>query len=183
MKKSLCIVLAMLVVAPLFAFSETEKPERKNVVKINTLTLVLGMGSVYYERKINDVMSGQLGATYVNYKFGDNTKFSGLSVSPEVRFYFQNDAVDGVYAAPYARYQNFGLDNTETNDNASYSNVGGGLALGRQWITKSGFTMDLFFGGHYSSGKIEGASGDESFSTDLFEGFGIRAGFLLGFAF
>ncbi|MEY1638729.1 hypothetical protein [Tenuifilum osseticum] len=45
--------------------------------------------------------------------------------------------------------------------------------------------MDLFFGGHYSKGSIEteeGATG-ENFDVEKFEGFRIRIGFSIGFAF
>jgi hypothetical protein len=43
--------------------------------------------------------------------------------------------------------------------------------------------MDLFFGGHYSSAKVNVDSGTDSFDKDLFSGFSVRAGFALGFAF
>ncbi len=59
------------------------------------------------------------------------------------------------------------------------------LAIGRQWVTNSGFTMDLFIGGLYSKGGIEteeGATG-ENFDVAKFEGFRIRTEFSIGFAF
>jgi hypothetical protein len=59
----------------------------------------------------------------------------------------------------------------------------GGLLFGRQWITNSGFTMDLFFGGHYGSSSIKVDSGTDNFNTNLISGFGMRIGFALGFAF
>jgi len=62
--------------------------------------------------------------------------------------------------------------------------MGGGLIFGRQWITDSGFTMDLFFGGHYGKADVTVDSGPDSFDkTGLFEGFRMRMGFAIGFAF
>jgi hypothetical protein len=180
MKKLITLVLVVLFAIPTFA-QESKVSEDKNVLKINTLSLIVGTGSIFYERKFTDNVSGQLGVAYLNYGVED-TKFTGLILTPEARFYPKKDAIDGFYLAPYARYQNFSL--TGGDDKATYTNIGGGLALGRQWITKSGFTMDLFFGGHYGSGEIDVNSGDEeSFTTGLFEGFRTRMGFALGFAF
>jgi hypothetical protein len=87
-----------------------------------------------------------------------------------------------MYLAPYLRYQSLGVK--VDPDKATLTNFGGGLAFGRQWVTDSGFTMDLFFGGHYTSAKLKVNSGDVSvFNIGAFDGFGVRIGFALGFAF
>jgi hypothetical protein len=88
-----------------------------------------------------------------------------------------------MYIAPYLRYQKFTLSNTETNDEGSLTSMGGGLVFGRQWITNSGFTMDLFFGGHYGDASVKADVGEESFDVNFFKGFKPRFGFALGFAF
>lgn len=176
------IVLALvgLFTIPSFA-QESNVSEEKNVVKINTLSLIVGTGSIFYERKFEDNLSGQLGVGYLNFG-NDDTRFSGLIVTPEARFYPKKDAIDGLYLAPYGRYQNYSLKSGD--DKATYFNIGGGIVIGRQWIKESGFTMDLFFGGHYGSGKIDVESGtEESFSTGIFDGFSTRMGFSIGFAF
>jgi hypothetical protein len=182
MKKLFTLVLAIIIAAPLFANGAPEVSEEKNVLKVNTLSLIFGTGSIFYERKINDFTSGQLGVAYLNYKFGD-AKFSGLILTPEARFYVKKNAIDGFYVGPYLRYQNFKLEDTETQEEASYNNFGGGFVFGRQWITDSGFTMDLFFGGHYGSGKLSADNQTESWESPPFEGFRTRIGFALGFAF
>lgn len=144
--------------------------------------MLIGTGSVFYEREFSDNLSGQMGVAYLSYKF-DNTKFSGFILTPEMRFYPKMNAIDGFYLAPYVRYQKFNLSMQDGTSEADYSNIGGGLTFGRQWITKSGFVMDLFFGGHYGSGKISGNSGGSDFNTSSFEGFRLRVGFAIGFAF
>jgi hypothetical protein len=177
MKKLLLIILAAMLVAPSFS---QEVSTEKNVIKVNTLSLFLGTGSLFYERGLTDMISGQLGVGYLHYG-ASGTSFGGLFLTPEVRFYLKKNAIDGFYLGPYLRYQNLSLKNDL--DKGTLSSMGGGLAIGRQWITKSGFTMDLFFGGHYGSTKVKAdAGGEEVFNVNAFKGFKPRIGFALGFA-
>lgn len=176
-------MLLAIMVMPMFAQEKTSNVSaEKNVLKINTLSLILGTGSIFYERKISDMTSAQMGVAYLGYKFSD-TKFQGLILTPELRIYPRKNAIDGVYIAPYLRYQNYSVSNIDDGSKGSLSVIGGGLLFGRQWITNSGFTMDLFFGGHYGSANVKVDSGSDSFDKGLFSGFGMRAGFALGFAF
>ncbi len=173
--------MTLIISIPLFA-EKPEPSEEKNVLKVNTLSLIVGTGSIFYERKISDLASAQLGLAYLNYKFSE-TRFSGLILTPEIRIYAKQDAIDGFYIGPYLRYQNFNVKLNESNDNVGYTNYGGEVSLGRQWITKSGFTMDIFFGGHYALGKASAEVEGDSFNSEIFEGFRTRFGFALGFAF
>lgn len=179
MKKLLLVIVAIALLMPVRA---QETSSEKNVLKVNTLSLFLGTGSIFYEHGFSDKISGQLGVGYLGYKAG-GTKFSGLFLTPEVRLYPKSNAIDGFYIAPYVRYQNLSL--SITDGKGTMSSIGGGLAFGRQWITNSGFTMDLFFGGHYSSTSFKAESGatEESFNLKAFKGFKPRIGFALGFAF
>ena len=180
MKKVIILFLAILFVIPSFSQEKPLVAPEKNVLKINSLSLFLGTGSVFYERKLSDQTSGQLGLAYVGLKFQD-TKFTGILLTPEFRIYPKKNAIDGFYVAPYLRYQNYTLQSGVNK--GSLSSIGGGVLLGRVWITKSGFTMDLFFGGHYGTSNIKVDSGTDSFKTDFITGFGIRVGFAVGFAF
>jgi hypothetical protein len=184
MKKFIAIALIGMLALPIFAQNKPERSEEKNVIKLNTLSLIIGTGSVFYERHLTDNISGQLGVGYLNYSIGDGddkAKFTGLFLTPEVRIYPFGNAIDGMYIGPYFRYFNLSL--SDDIDKASYTNLGGGATLGRQWIFNSGFTIDLFVGGHYGKGSLKLESGTETFDTDLFEGFRTRFGFALGFAF
>lgn len=181
MKKVCTLVLLFFFALPIFAQDVEDASDSKNVIKANTLSLIFGVGSIFYERELSDNLSGQLGAAYLSYKF-DETKFSGFILTPEVRFYIKKNAIDGFYIAPYGRFQNFKLESGA--DDATYTNIGGGLLFGRQWIFKKGFVIDFFFGGHYGSGNLKVDSGTEdSFSTSTFEGIRPRLGLALGFAF
>jgi len=183
MKKLFSILLVVCFALPSFAQDKPDVSTEKSVLKVNTISLLLGTGSIFYERKISDLTSAQMGVGYMNFKLGD-TKFTGLILTPELRIYAKKNAIDGFYLSPYFRYQKFTVENNEIEDSkGTLTSMGGGLVFGRQWITNSGFTMDLFFGGHYGSADLTVDSGTDSFDTDFFDGFKMRMGFAIGFAF
>jgi Protein of unknown function (DUF3575) len=184
MKKTLIILLAVIFSFPAFSQEKTTSvATEKNVLKINTLSLFVLTPSIFYERKISDMTSAQFGVGYMGYKVSD-VKFTGLFLTPEFRIYPKKNAIDGFYIAPYLRYMNLSVKSTTDDAKASLTVIGGGLLFGRQWITKSGFNMDLFFGGHYGSGSAKANSGTTSwFDSNLFSGFRTRVGFAIGFAF
>ncbi|MCX6326583.1 MAG: DUF3575 domain-containing protein [Bacteroidia bacterium] len=184
MKKLLILSLAVGFAVSSFAQDKPLVSTEKNVLKINTLSLFLGTGSIFYERNLTDLTSAQLGVGYMNFKLGD-TKFTGLILTPEFRIYPKKNAIDGFYLTPYLRYQKFTVENKEVDpaSQGSLTSMGGGLVFGRQWITDSGFTMDLFFGGHYSDANVKVNYGTDSFDENFFKGFKMRIGFALGFAF
>jgi len=128
------------------------------------------------------MMSAQMGVGYLNYKVED-TKFSGLILTPEIKFYVRNNAIDGFYLAPYLRYNKYEYEGNDNQDQGSFTAFGGGVAFGRQWIMKKGFVMDLFFGGHYTDGSVKITSGSDPADVTKFEGFKTRVGFAIGFAF
>ena len=183
MKKILIVLVAIVIAVPSFSQEPTDVKTEKNVLKVNTLSLFLGTGSIFYERKFSDLTSGQMGVAYMGFKISD-TRFTGLILTPEIRFYPKKNAISGFYIATYLRYQSFTVKSTTDDSKGSLTSMGGGLLFGREWITKSGFTMDLFFGGHYGSAKVKVNTGSaDSIDSDPFSGFRPRIGFALGFAF
>lgn len=185
MKKVLVIFMILVFAAETFAQEKPVIASEKNVLKVNTLALILTTGSVFYERKLTDVISAQMGVGYLGYKIGD-TKFSGLFLTPEVRFYVRKNALDGFYVAPYMRYNRFHFEeNSGTNTSeGTMSNIGGGADFGRQWIFQKGLVLDLFFGGHYTEATTTLTSGNsEPTDLDKISGFRTRVGFCIGFSF
>ena len=184
MKKAVGLFLILILGINTFAQDKPAVSPEKNVIKVNTLALFVLTGSVFYEREISDLNSLQLGVAYLGYKISD-TRFTGIILTPEVRFYVRKDALDGFYVAPYFRYQSFGYNNTESveTEKGSLTTYGGGVALGRQWIFAKGFVLDFFIGGHYSGSSIDITSGSEPTNIAKFEGFRTRVGLNLGFAF
>jgi len=183
MKKISVLILTMIFTIGLFAQETPEVAVEKNVLKVNTLSLLVGTGSVFYERKFTDMISGQLGFGYMNLVFLEDTRFTGLILTPECRFYLRKNAMDGVYISPYLRYHRFNVKDTETSNTGSLTSTGGGVVFGRQWIFKKGFSIDFFFGGHYSKANIKAESAEESFDKNLFDGVRPRTGLAIGFAF
>jgi hypothetical protein len=185
MKRILILILSAVFISGASAQDNSNVSPEKNVLKINTLSLLVGTGSVFYERRITDMTSAQLGVGYMNFSIlGGDTRFSGLILNPEFRIYPRHNAIDGFYVSPYLRYQRYDLKNKNESAEGSLSSIGGGVAVGRQWIWPKGFIIDLFFGGHYCNATVKGGADTDTFDkTNLFEGFRMRMGFAIGFAF
>jgi hypothetical protein len=178
------VVLAMSLIA---ALGTAKAQEGKNAVKINPLSLILATGNVSYERQTTENQSFQLGLFYSGVKLS-SLKYSGFGITPEYRFYIagRKEAMNGVYLAPFARYQNFKIEDTDTKDKVTFSSVGGGALFGWEKSWESGFMLDLFLGPAYNSGKIKAEDGADEEEFDIsggIDGFGIRTGITLGFRF
>src|SRR5690349_1038765 len=80
----------------------------KQAIKINPLSLFLITGNVAYEHATTANQSFQVGLFYSGVSIS-GLKYSGLGITPEYRFYFagHKEALNGVYAAPFARFQSF----------------------------------------------------------------------------
>ena len=180
MKKLAAILIILGFAVNSFAQEEPAVAPEKNVLKLNTLALIIRTGAVFYERELSDLMSAQLGIAYMNFRI-DETKLDGVGITPEIRFYIRKNAIDGFYLGPYLRYNNFGFE--DESSSGRYKAFGGGVSFGRQWIFKKGFVIDVFFGGHYTDSSIELTSGTEEPDFTKIEGFTIRTGFAIGFAF
>lgn len=156
---------------------------QSNVIKLNVFSPLLKTLNVSYEAKVSASSSFQLGFFYTTYTPAE-VSFKGIGITPEYRFYLSDtDAPAGVYVAPFLRYQNFKLTDETTSDEGTFSSFGGGLVIGKQWILKEKIALDAFFGPSYSGGKAEATTGGSTFDTDVFDGFGLRLGFNIGFAF
>lgn len=153
-----------------------------NVIKLNIFSPIVKTFNIQYEKKLKSDASFQLGVFFSGAAIGD-TDVSGFGITPEYRLYLSDlEAPQGVYVAPFVRYQNFTL--TRGSDKGTLSTFGGGLILGKQWLFKQKVVLDMFLGPTYSSGSAELTSGSSSnFNTGSLSGYGVRAGICLGFAF
>jgi len=179
-------LLSALVLVSLFSIAKAQDNGNKNAIKINPLSLIFATGNVSYERAVSHNQSFQLGMFYSGVSLS-GLKYSGLGITPEYRIYFagHREAMNGVYVAPFARYQHFSLEDKETGDKATYSSIGGGATIGWEKSWSSGFVLDMFVGPSYNSGKFkEKDTNEEEFNiSGGFEGFTIRTGITLGFSF
>jgi hypothetical protein len=159
----------------------------QNAVKLNPLSLIFATGNVAYERALSSNTSVQLGIFYTGVGIS-GLKYSGLGITPEFRFYVAGNkqVMNGVYVAPFVRYQHFELKIKDSNpeESATYSSFGGGGLIGWEKTWTSGFVLDIFAGPAYNSGKLKEKSGGSEFDVSGgIDGFTIRTGITLGFAF
>ncbi|MCB2378383.1 DUF3575 domain-containing protein [Hymenobacter sp. BT635] len=188
----------LLLAAAIVAGSSSSALAQSNVVKVNIISPLVKTGSFFFEHKLNDNSSVQLGALVTSWKIED-TRFSGFAITPEYRFYLseKNPAPNGFYVGPFLRYQNLTVTDKftygDTNGSmqteeveAKLNTIGGGVVVGRQWIFKERFALDIFLGPSYNTGdlKVQTTGTDpETFDADTFLGFGIRTGITFGIAF
>jgi len=174
----------IIMMAILFVFAGAAKAQ-DNVFKINIFSPIVKTFNASYERKLSASSSLQLGVFYTSYT-PESTSFKGLGITPEYRFYLsETEAPAGVYIAPFLRYQNFKVESTfdGSTDKGTLTLFGGGVVIGKQWIFKEKISLDIFIGPQFSSGDVKVTSGSDTFDTDVFDGFGVRTGLTLGFAF
>lgn len=179
MKKTIYLFLFGLIGLPV-AQAQT------NAIKLNILAPIVKTANIQYEKAIGEDKSFQLGLFYTAWS-PETTKFTGFGITPEFRFYLSDTpAPAGFYAAPFVRYQNFTVEETDPDfaSKGTLSTIGGGLVIGKQWIFKEKVVLDIYVGPSYASGKVKAESGDSS-SLDVgsFDGFGARFGVSFGFAF
>ncbi len=165
-------------------------------VKANPLSLIYLTGNIQTEIATAKKQSINLGAHFSAIKLGDFS-YSGIGITPEYRFYLTGSELNGFYVGPYLRYQRFSVKQKTTFDNPStftqetftyefiLSRIGGGAVVGRQWMFKSGFTLDIYTGLGFVNNDVKLKVTTEGFNasvSDVFaEGFAARAGLTLGF--
>jgi hypothetical protein len=188
----------LLLPAALLLLAASSASAQDNIIKVNILSPLVKTGSFFFEHKLNESSSLQLGGLFTSYNIGD-TDLSGFAITPEYRYYLSDrkEAMEGFYVAPFLRYQNLTLKSTYTSYNgtgtgtsqqtekASLDTFGGGILIGHQWIFKQHFSLDLFLGPSYNGGtvKYEGSQGTQTLDAGSFKGFGVRSGITFGFAF
>ena len=175
-----------LFVAFVAALSSVNAQEvQQNAIKINPLSLIFATGNVSYEKAVSSNQSVQLGVFYSGFSLS-GLKYSGFGVTPEYRFYFagKKEALNGVYAAPFHRYQSYNLTDKDTDDKTKFSSFGGGATIGWQKMWNSGFVLDIFAGPAFNAGKFKSDADEDEFDLTFgMNGFGLRTGITLGFGF
>jgi hypothetical protein len=179
MKKAIFVALFCMLISSAWAQSE-----QVNIIKINSLSLLLKTGSFFYEHKIDDGSSWQLGLSYMAGYDSCTEKYTGLTLTPEYRIYYNKNALSGYYLAPFLRYTNLKLEKV-FDSSAKLTAFGGGIVFGRQWVYSKGFVMDLFAGPIYNAANIHDAIGASTFHDPGMglNGLSIRFGLSLGFGF
>jgi hypothetical protein len=181
MKKAL-LAVALIVTATAL---KAQDNGAQNAIKLNPLSLVFATGNIAYERAVSENSSVQLGIFYSGVSIS-GLKYTGLGITPEYRFYFAGNrqALNGVYVGPFVRYQSFTLKDKDSDSEAKFTSVGGGAIIGWEKTWDSGFVLDVFAGPAFNSGKVKEKSGSAEFDVaGSIDGFGLRTGITIGFAF
>lgn len=148
MKKSILLLLiTFLVSSSVFAQETTaiETTKNFNELKLNGLFLVIGALEVTYERTLNE--ESAIGISVFLPIDNDVSNDIKYNISPYYRFYFGEKYAAGFFV------EGFGMLNS-TNRNIDIfedeedfrTDFALGFAVGGKWVTKRGFSVELFGG-------------------------------------
>ncbi|RYY83737.1 MAG: DUF3575 domain-containing protein [Chitinophagaceae bacterium] len=180
-----CIMKKTILALGLAAVAFGAQAQKSNAIKANIFSPIVKSGSFFYERKINEKMTGQIGVGFTAYNKTD-VGFNGIFITPEFRYYLTGEALDGVYVGPFVRYQNLKIsdESSSSKENATLSTFGGGAVIGRQWLFGNIVTLDIFIGPSFNTGKIKYDDGNGNTEVPgSLNGFGVRTGLTVGVAF
>ncbi|MEN8156484.1 MAG: DUF3575 domain-containing protein [Bacteroidota bacterium] len=184
--------LMLLITAPAHC-QETKDSTYKHAVKMNVAALGFKNLSFYYEHRLNEHWSMQLGT---GYKLGgkipkliglgdfviasDTRGVKGFSLTPEVRYHFGNYTwgdLSGLYAGMYGRTTRlFGELEFKYWDGTQYIDIGGagdmrefglGIQIGYKVFIKERWVVDLMFMGPRSSFQRLKLELDSQFASDI----------------
>jgi len=141
-----------------------------NALKVDIFQPIINTAALSFEHKLSETSSFQLGLSGTfGYKDGayysgySGPSTSGFAITPEYRLYLseKHAALEGFYVAPFARYQYLSQTGDYYPNNpsgpsygqqfeASLSAFGLGVTVGRHWIFKRRFSLDIFLGPGYT---------------------------------
>jgi hypothetical protein len=131
----------------------------QNELRVDFLDLLVFPAITVGFEKIIDSSSGYGATLFLNIGGEDtigevyNDKFA---LTPYYRFYFLQSKDFGGYgifaevftkfsSGNYEKFNDF-LDQNQNNETLSYFDISPGLAVGKKWINRKGFTFELLFG-------------------------------------
>jgi len=123
---------------------------KKNIVKLNYLSLGIGSLSLFYERVINPNLSFQTGLLYTRRVSIFNNLTSGVAITPELRYYFseKKSAPQGFFIGGFLRYTNYYFSSATSG--YRIISIAGGILVGSQWILNRWLTIDVWGGPMYA---------------------------------
>ena len=177
--KKIILILSLCVSGILFS---QEKPteeikikkslnERKHEVKIGAIKLLSGpiFEGTYENIHSKDFTYG--GSILVNLSNSENDYPEDFSITPFVRFYFQESKEYGAYGFFVEGFGKFISGQYEpllfdSEDKEKYTAASIGISLGKKWVNNSGFVFELLVGAGRNIGNADNAP-DASFRGDL----------------
>ena len=146
----------------------------KHEIRLNALDLIVHPAlSISYERLVNE-SNGYGISLFAN--FGDNnTSYQNIAFTPYYRFYFLNRkdfGASGIFVEAFSSFSTVDFDG-DTNTDSGEFQFSMGVALGKKWVNRNGFTFELFAGvGRYFINRET----DDSYHPEAHGRFGIAIG-------
>jgi Protein of unknown function (DUF3575) len=144
------------------ALDATAQYPRANIVKLNTLPLLVGSVNVSYERRITSYFSGAVTAMAYPKRlaFSEKDTTSAYALTADFKFYVKGESLKGFYVAPYLKYRlrrNNAKEGTSPGgapfffyrpdrEEERWKSYGAGATVGFQKIFPNAFTLDTFLG-------------------------------------
>jgi len=122
----------------------------QNEIKIDFLDFIIFPAlTLGYEKNRNS--STAYGATmFINFDTDLCSEWNDkFAITPYYRFYFlesQDYGGYGVFAEIFTKFSSAKVENYSNLKRKSYTDISPGLAVGRKWINRKGFTFELMFG-------------------------------------
>lgn len=165
-------IIALLFFASTTTFAQNEQKQFKHEVKIDGAKLALGTIFEASYEYVGKVSSGY-GISFLLNPRENDAYFEKVSITPFYRMYFfnkQDYGAKGLFAEGFSKFS-FGTDDFlfSQNEDEKYFDAALGLAIGKKWVNKNGFVLEIFVGG----GRTLGFS---DYSPDGF----FRGGIFLG---
>lgn len=171
-------------VAALLIFVFFGANAQNNIIKFNLLSFTAGTANVAIEKRISETSSLQVRGFYMDVESSwvlNDIGVKGYGIIPEYRVYFSKNSPKGFYAAPFFKYQDLEVTSNDNGETGRLETFGGGVITGVHWIFGDIFSLDIFLGPAFNFGDIKGTEAE--IETGPLEGFGVRSGFTIGFAF
>ncbi|MFY9243574.1 MAG: DUF3575 domain-containing protein [Polaribacter sp.] len=161
MKKSIVLFLLFTLTLTSFSQEKTNETNKKNELKLDVFDLAFFSAlDVGYENLFRDEMSFGL-SMFINFKSSE-TYYEKFALTPFYRFYFFNNQQKGGkgnYVEVFSKFASGNnldleyLNNSKLDD--SYFDVNLGIAVGKKWISNTGFVLEISFGGGRNLGFSE----------------------------
>lgn len=194
------MVISVVFIVIVISGTQAQKTGLITGIKVNPLGAMASAIPVSVEQFIGENRySLVLGGSIIHSRAGSgDTRYhsDGFSITPEVRYYFSNEAsaFTRTYAGAWLNYEehtNASPDRLGVFIKGSAFGRGGGLMFGNQWFFNNGFLVDLFFGPGYlkfettesydlnvsKGGFLVSLTGPKNSGTK------VRVGFTVGLAF
>src|SRR5947209_1791472 len=111
MKKQKCLAI-LLPGFMLISIAANAQESRRNVLKINPLSLFLVNASLFYERGFTPRSSAQVGVNFASINFFRLVTGTAYGITPEYRYCLTKKDTrtpGGFYVGPWLRYEHFSL--------------------------------------------------------------------------